>query len=211
MSKVTAGVPRNRRTTFSGRRNTLTDKVLLSGGLWDCQDWARAYNNQRGKLGNFGEAAAVNGLRSNLRLPYIVLAAIVGMFSVAGEASACSTKQASTAPSACCVGRVQSACCCEAKKTELPLESTGRFLARSTNDAGHFTPAPSCGCRSGSSNEPAPKPESPTSRHRTDQDRLESCEPIILANRAITITRFILPSVSPPATPLYLRTSRLLI
>jgi hypothetical protein len=204
-------VPRNRRTTFSGRRNTLTDKVLPSGGLWDCQDWARAYNNQRGKLGNFGEAAVVNGVRSNLRLPCIVVAAIVGMLSVAREASACSTKRASIASSACCDGGGQSACCCEPKKTELPLESTGRTLARSTNRASLFTPDPSCECRSGNSNEPAPKPESPTSRHRTDQDRLESREPIILANRAITITRFILPSVSPPATPLYLRTSRLLI
>jgi hypothetical protein len=185
--------------------------VLPSGGLWDCQDWARAYNNKRGKLGSFGEAAAVNGIRSNLRLPYIVLAAIVGILSLAGEALACATKQASTALSACCVGRVQSACCCEVKKTELPLESTGRTLARSTTEASLFTPVRSCECRSGNSNEPAPKPESPTSRHRTDQNRVESDEPIILANRAMTITRFILPSVSPPATPLYLRTSRLLI
>jgi hypothetical protein len=153
----------------------------------------------------------VNGLRSNLRLPYFVLAAIVGMLSVAGEASACSTKRASTAPSACCVGGGQSACCCEAKKTELPLESSGRTLARSTNEASHFTPAPSCECRSGNSNEPAPKPESPAPRHRTDQDRVESPEPIVDVNRAVAIARFILPSASPPATPLYLRTSRLRI
>jgi hypothetical protein len=153
----------------------------------------------------------VNGLRSNLRLPYLVLAAIVGIQSVDREASACSTMRATTAPSACCVGGGQSACCCESIKTEPPLESSGRRLATSTNDAGHFTPAPSCGCRSGNSNEPAPKPESPTSRHRTDRDRVESHEPTVHVNRALTITRLILASASPPATPLYLRMSRLLI
>ena len=153
----------------------------------------------------------MNGVRSNFRLPYLALVAVVGALSLAGDASACSTMRANKASSACCVGGGQSACCCESIKTELPLESSGRTLVRSTNGAGHFTPAPSCGCRSGNSNEPAPKPESPTSRQRTDRDRVESHEPTVHVNRTVTITRLILPSASPPATPLYLRMSRLLI
>jgi hypothetical protein len=146
------------------------------------------------------------GLPQHLRLGGIVLAAIVGMLSVIGESSACSTKAASK----CCPGPVRSACCCESSKAESHPESTERETVRPTS-AGRFAPKAGCECRTGEPTEPASKPESPSSENRTGQDGARSVERIFGVRPAIAIARLVPPTASPPRTPLYHRTSRLLI
>jgi hypothetical protein len=149
--------------------------------------------------------------RRYFRIPSVALAAIIGMLSVAGEASACSMKAAKKAASACCTGNSQSACCCDADKVESKFQSSELTLVRTLPEAGAIAPASSCECRPGNPTEPASKPESGTSRHQTDQDRVRSASLISEIRPAIIFVRLALPTERPPATPLYLRMSRLLI
>lgn len=149
----------------------------------------------------------MTGLRHHLRLPWFVLAAIVGMLSVAGEASACSIKAASKAARSCCTSAPASACCCE---TPGPGSS---HLSRAPSLIGNSlaVPNPTCECRPGTPGDPAPKPASPSSERRTDQGRVESVDLTHEVPPSLTFARIVLPANSPPKTPLYLRTSRLLI
>jgi hypothetical protein len=148
----------------------------------------------------------MTGLRHHLRLPGIVLAAIVGTLSVVGEVSACSTKAASN----CCPGPAKSACCCEPATGQPRSESAERGTVHSAS-AVRFAPEPGCECRSGEPTGPASKSESPPSQHRTDQGSPRILELVPDVRPPIAITRLVLPTESPPRTPLYLRTSRLII
>src|SRR5581483_9413275 len=98
----------------------------------------------------------MSGLRRHLRLSWVALAAIAGMLSVVGEASACSAKPEIKAGRPCCAASQTPSCCCEAPATDsadLPPTAprAGDGLAR--------PPAP-CQCRPGEPAEPAQKSES---------------------------------------------------
>ena len=59
-------------------------------------------------------------LRQQLRLPWIALAAIVGMLSAVGESSACEVKSAPEANRPCCANQASSDCvrCCDFMKVK---------------------------------------------------------------------------------------------
>ena len=152
----------------------------------------------------------MKGLRRDLCLPLVALWAIVGMLSVTGEVSACSTKAASRASRACCTGSASSACCCKPATVESQPESAARTTVPPAAGA-LLAPKTPCECREGEPTEPASKPGSPSSERRTDQDRNGSVEPTFEVRPSVVFVRLIPPTESPPGTPLYLRTSRLLI
>ena len=141
-----------------------------------------------------------------LRLPSLVLAAIVGMLSAAGEASACSALRAGKPISGCCARRAQSACCCQAKTVKSRPESSRHTLG----GIGSSAEEAACVCRPGAPADPAPKPRSPSDERRTPQDRTGSVEPTNELYLAIAFVRLVPPTESPPGAPLYLRTSHLL-
>jgi hypothetical protein len=149
-------------------------------------------------------------VRSYLHIPSLAFAAIMGMLSVVGEASACSAKGPGKAMGACCAGPDQSACCCDQVEPRPALTDrtavgmpggTGRLLA----------PDSPCECRPGEPTESAPKPESSSSENRTDRESTRSLEQVFPVQPTIAVDRLVQPTQSPPGTPLYLRTSRLLI
>ena len=154
----------------------------------------------------------MTAVRCYLRLSSIALAAIVGMLSVAGEAAACSTKGSSDNTRSCCATPSRSACCCVAETAEpspRPIEHTAVGLAGESEH--HLAPDSSCECRPSRPSEPAPKPQSPTSERRTDQDRARSFESILGIRPRITFVSLVSSTESPPGAPIYLRASRLLI
>jgi len=84
-------------------------------------------------------------------------------------------------------------------------------MALLPDGAGLFAPESPCECRSGVPSEPASKSESPSPERRPEQNGASSAEltshlrPVIAPDRLVRVTE------SPPGTPLYIRTSRLLI
>ena len=152
----------------------------------------------------------MNGLRRDLCLPLIALWAITGMLSVPGEVSACSIEAPSRASRACCTGSAGSACCCESTTVESQPEPTARTTSPLAA-GGLFAPKAPCECRQGEPIGPASKPRLPSPERRTDHDRDGSVELTFELRPAVVFVRLIPPTESPPGTPLYLRTSRLLI
>jgi hypothetical protein len=151
----------------------------------------------------------MNGLRRDLCLPLVALWAIVGMLSVTGEVSACSTKAASRASRACCTGSASSACCCKPATVESQPEPVARTTALPPTGR-HFAPNTPCECE-GEPTEPASKPGSPSPERRTDKDRSGPVELTFEVRPVVVFVRLIPPTESPSRTPVYLRTSRLLI
>lgn len=154
--------------------------------------------------------------RLHLRPFWIALLAIAGMVSVTDAASACTVKEVPAPPASCCAGRPASDCsCCP------PAESADFAPAATSSDrlmvagppAARLARSPSsCACRS---NEPAaPARES---KPRSSEDRSDPVGGQALAGLAVVarppaaIVRPISAHPSPPKSPLYLRTSRLLI
>jgi len=151
-------------------------------------------------MGSFSGTPMI-GIVLHRRLPWFALAAIVGMVSLVGEASACPVKAARP----CCVTR--KACCCKATNAEVSEAAPDTSQVRDDLAA---APA-SCECRSNDSPEPARRPESRTSGRRADRDR---GEPVVLV--AEVTRRLVIAAVEPsrdrpPDRPVYLVTSRLLI
>jgi hypothetical protein len=147
--------------------------------------------------------------RLQLRLPWVALVAIMGMLSVAGEATAGTVNGASRE---CCIVRTCDKCCCDAPSTSSPPATTNRPSAHPSDRANLTTPTRPCECRSGEPAAPAPKPASRSSESRGDQARSNSFARSVDAPApADVFARLLLPTGSPPKTPLYLRTARLLI
>jgi hypothetical protein len=152
--------------------------------------------------------------RSSTRVLLIAFAAIVGMLSLADVASACTTKPG-RAPRACCVNHPPSECGCCGERQAIPSPAShSRVDAIVTSPAPDLyqTPSPSCECRA---SEPAAPSERPAQRTTIDRSDMQSREPSgILAptdSPFPSLGRLQLPNESPPGSPLYLRTSRLLI
>jgi hypothetical protein len=163
-------------------------------------------------LGNLSRVDIMTAFRCHFRLPSTVLAAIVGILSVAGEASACSTMNRGKATRSCCAGLSRSACCCEAETAETRPESPDSQAVGMTADGGRLlAPGSPCECRVGDPTESAPQPKSASSRHRIDRDGVRSVELNVDIRPAIARAPVGLATETPPRTPLYLRTSRLLI
>lgn len=140
----------------------------------------------------------------------IALAAIVGMLSFGGTASACSAESSPKARS-CCATRPSSGCgCCVATPAEDRRESDS--LAASPGRVPQAAPAPACECRA---DEPTPTPGRPAQRasvERTEAGMGEALLSLVPADRTgPSLARGLIPNESPPDSPLFLRHSRLLI
>lgn len=154
--------------------------------------------------------------RSRMRALLIALGAIAGMLSLADAASACSTK-AGRAPRACCVNRPSSECgCCGEYQTPPASARRSQVLALVSSPARVLSqapsPSPTCECRA---DEPVAPSERPAPRTTTDRSDVQVNG--TLAGVTPTVRPFPalghlgLPNESSSRSPLYLRTSRLLI
>jgi hypothetical protein len=103
------------------------------------------------------------------------------------------------------------ACCCEPAAAKSRPASADRSTVLPPAGAGLVTPEPPCQCRSGGPNAPASKSESPSPERRPEQDRTGSAEAAVDIRPVIAPDGLVPPTESPPGTPLYIRTSRLLI
>lgn len=152
--------------------------------------------------------------RPNTNIFLVAFAAIVGMLSFADVASACSTKPV-PAPRACCAVRPPGECGCCGESQSLPAPpQASRLNAIASSPAGDFRQAPrsSCECRASEPAAPTERPAQRTGTDRTDVERGETLAALSLAVRpAPAPAHRLLPNESPPKSPLYLRTSRLLI
>jgi hypothetical protein len=151
--------------------------------------------------------------RHHLRLPWLVLAAIMGMLSMAVEVSAGSTKGATDAPrsKSCCVVPPPSDCrCCPAKARSF-VPAIERSAASTTVEARLFSAALPCECRSDLPTDPASRPESREAEPRPERIGETAVDPSFVAVPLARFTRFVPPTGSPPGSPLSLLTTRLLI
>lgn len=153
--------------------------------------------------------------RPRPRSLWVALLAIAGMVSVADVASACTTKVA-PAPRACCAERAPSDCGCCVPGRPLPSSPAvaARFEAIASSPDGvlHQAPASSCECRASEPAAPSERPAQRTSTERSEVRGLGSSAAVLPADRpSPPLGRLLLANESPPRSPLYLRTSRLLI
>jgi hypothetical protein len=164
------------------------------------------------QIGQIRRAVTMNGLRYHFRLTWIALAAIVGILSVVGDASASAASAAArNVASSCCVKRVCTGCCCSPESGSTAPLATERSVAVRPSEGGLSTPSRPCECRSSEPGSPASRDESRFSEDRADQASGESVSLNGHVPAAVTFTRHNLPTASPPKSPLYLRTARLLI
>lgn len=152
--------------------------------------------------------------RPSTNIFMVAFAAIVGMLSFADVASACSTKPV-PAPRACCAVRPPGECgCCGESRTLPSSPQASRLDAIVSSSAGIAlqAPTPSCECRASEPAAPTERPAQRTGTDRTDVERGETLAALSLVVRpAPAPAHRLLPNESPPKSPLYLRTSRLLI
>jgi len=149
--------------------------------------------------------------RRRLLFPLVAVMATAGMLSMAGEASACSAKRASKTTRGCCAGSPRSVCCCDARTPELLPQSTGRSAVVNPEQADVGVPGSSCTCRLGEPANRASKSGSRPSGYRAEYGRAAFA---VQRSRTLPGTRLAcsgLPTGIEPESPLYLRTSRLLI
>jgi hypothetical protein len=152
--------------------------------------------------------------RPRIRPLWVALLAVVGTVSVADVASACTREVVAPAPRACCAERPPSECgCCspgEAPSSGAPSHADA--IVSPTADPLLRASMPSCECRA---NEPAAPAERPAQRTSTERPEVEGVQPFAALDpaprRPSSHAPLLLPNESPPKTPLYLRTSRLLI
>jgi hypothetical protein len=104
----------------------------------------------------------MTAFRHHPRLPWFALAAIVGMLSMVGEASARPVKGATEAPKSCCVVPPPSDCCCCPAKPKPLMPAVERSAMLPTGEARLSAPAIPCECRTDEPADPYSKPESRT-------------------------------------------------
>ena len=150
-------------------------------------------------------------LRYHLRHSLIALAAIVGMLSMVGEASARNPGGSSNTPKSCCVVTTPAdCCCCPAKPDSLPF-SAGRSTGVATGETRVATPDRSCECRSNEPAAPASKPESRSQEQRSERVSEGAFDTSFFVRPSVTSSRYIPPTGGPPNSPLPLLTIRLQI
>jgi hypothetical protein len=143
-------------------------------------------------------------LRPDLRLSWVALAAVLGLVSAVGEASAAGNGRS------CCTKPVCPMGCCgqpdaqSGTETAVPPAAVVPVRVRLTSPA----PAP-CECRSDEPAEPAPKPEAPTSDWRPDQDHAGSVDLPLASSRPAASAPVGSPTFALSRAPLLLDTTRL--
>ncbi len=150
-------------------------------------------------------------LRHHLRASGIALAAIVGMLSMVGEASARATSGASEARKACCVAPTPADCCCCPAKADPRPASAGPqdpSIASGVRLAASDRP---CGCRADTPAAPASKPESSSRERRPERADEASVATAFVPYAPGSFARSVPPTGSPPSFPLSFLISRLRI
>jgi hypothetical protein len=147
----------------------------------------------------------------HLRLPWFALAAIVGMLSMAGEVSARTMKGSSEAPKSCCITPPPWDCCCCPAKAKSVAPAIERLAMLPTGEARLSAPAVPCECRSDEPADPASKPESSTAYQLSQRAGEEPSGSPFATLPSTPFAHFVPPGGSPPKSPLYLHTTRLLI
>jgi hypothetical protein len=154
--------------------------------------------------------------RHHLNLLGVAFLAIVWMSSVGAPANASAEV---TMPKACCAASPAANCrCCGLSESSAPLSGAARSegVKWSVPSAAMRLEAPraaSCECRADAPAAPAPKPDSrSTDESRTHQSQDEVIAYLAFAPRAfVPAFRFDSANMSPPKSPLYLRTLHLLV
>jgi hypothetical protein len=163
------------------------------------------------KLGNLDFGVDMTGLRHHLRLPWFALAAIVGMLSMVGEASARSTSGAAGARKSCCVVSTPADCCCCPAKAEPLAPSVGPKAAIVAVEVRLSASDRPCECRSDEPAAPASRLESSPTRLLSERAHEEVVATAFSVRPLASLCRFDSPPGSPPKSPIYLLTTRLLI
>lgn len=154
--------------------------------------------------------------RHRLNLLWVAFLAIVGMLSVGDVAKACAEVKVAKA---CCKTKPTTDCrCCGSSESSAPLSGAARsegieWLVPSSAirlDARSGSP---CECRSNAPAAPAQNPDSRTTdESRTDQGHDEVIAYLAYAPQPfVPGFRLVSANVSPPKSPLYLRTLHLLV
>ena len=153
--------------------------------------------------------------RHRLNPLWLALMALVGMLSVGDAAMACAEIKV---PKACCEVSPAADCqCCGSPESTVPLSGISRSEGVEWSAASparlDARPGSSCECRSNAPAAPAQKPDSRTSdESRSDQGHDEVIAYLAYAPRPLMPAfRLISANVSPPKSPLYLRTLHLLV
>lgn len=153
--------------------------------------------------------------RHSPNLLWVALLAMTGMMSVGVPARACSEIKV---PKACCEAGPAADChCCGMSDSSAPLSgvfrSEGIEWPQSAAGLDALRSGSSCECRSNAPAAPAQKPNSRTSdESRTDQGHDEVIAYLAYDPRpSLPAFRLISANLSPPKSPLYLRTLHLLV
>lgn len=155
--------------------------------------------------------------RHHLNVLWAAFLALAGTLSVGAPAKACAKV---TVPKACCAASPSPDChCCGSPESSAPLpgvtrsEGVERSAARSAVWQDAPAPGRSCECRSNTPAAPVQKPDSRTTEeNRRDQGHDEVILYLAYAPRpCLPAFRLVTANVSPPKSPLYLRTLHLLV
>jgi hypothetical protein len=162
--------------------------------------------------GKFGRNVNMTCLPHYFRQSWIALAAVIGMLSVVGNASASTRNFApQNGTLACCLKRICTVCCCPPASASSGPLTTGRSVALLSREGSFSSPARPCECRSSEPGSPASRQESRSSEGRGDEVHGEPVQLNVLAPTAVIFARPVAPTASPSKSPLYLRHARLLI
>src|SRR5947209_1723749 len=115
---------------------------LVASEARDTMHWST------GKSGQFCRGTVMLSLRTHFRLPCVALLATVGMFTVMGEARACSMEASAGGAHACCAGLPAPECGCASPAHDIARPAlVGRSAARTTDTrAGLILPTRPCEC-----------------------------------------------------------------
>ncbi len=154
--------------------------------------------------------------RQHLRLPLVAFAAIVGLLSMGGEASARGGSGVADRARSCCVAPKSpdhSCCCCSSKSAESPSTVTieRRLVASVARVELLSTGGDSCECRSNVPADAASNPVSRSMERRSDCRVERFAEASVASLRSASMVRFVSLQACPPRSPLAFLTSRLLI
>lgn len=155
--------------------------------------------------------------RPSTNVALVAFVAIVGMLSFADVASACSTTKSKSASTsrACCASRPSAECGCCGKVESLPpsTDAMGEDAVVAAPARLSSPPASaSCECRANEPAAPSERPAQPTNSQRTDGLSAETLAAVPQTARpSLSFGRLRLPNESLLKSPLYLRTSHLLI
>ena len=153
--------------------------------------------------------------RPSTNIVLVAFGAIMGMLTFADVASACTTTKSASTARACCANRPPAECGCCGQVESVPSSTeaprVGAIIAAPARLISQAS-SPSCECRANEPAAPSERPAQRTTRERTELQVGETLAVVSLTVRpSPALSRLLPPNESPLKSPLYLRTSHLLI